>query len=527
MDDYGPDLFKSAEDEAWLLSLKELERESVLYERKKKLQARQEKHAAAVRAREALEKSQGKQKEESKRKKGSKRKTEEDALQDFRERRRKDRKKQLELMDLSEDEEEDEEVFDEDVYEDEDEDEEREEDKGKKGKENEKGKVKEEKDIPLFTTKTELSLEDVKKMQIRRAALEQIQDEGYLEGYISRMFVRVLVRVSRQTKQPVYNMAQIVGIVEHPRKYQFGKSATNKALNLRIGKSDRNFKMSDISNSSITEDEFRRWKDMMQQAGCEILSKEDSIKLVMEADKYKRNFRYSAEDVERIVKQQRRAFEENPVNITRDQLELERLKEAELAKSESERNTDYITQLDSKIFKLQELEMKNFQKATRLNLSKPVATGLRLAQNAPNAQKQSARSPIRSRIPQDSSRPIVSIPRSASLQASQKAIAEIFNKASEMEHTSLAEREIPADRTKLFRGASDSGKELKTMLKLHATDLDIDPSLMEPVIHSDLNIDILNIRPYPRIVLPEFLSRDPPAKSLTIEAYINQLQEQK
>lgn len=78
-------------------------------------------------------------------------------------------------------------------------------------------------------------------------------------------------------------------VKEGPKKYQLGKKTTNKYLMLKHGASKKLFPMDTISNSPVTESEFKRWEEEMKKCGEDIMTvgqATQKVKLLQQLERY-------------------------------------------------------------------------------------------------------------------------------------------------------------------------------------------------------------------------------------------------
>ncbi|KAF0989673.1 hypothetical protein HZS_5431 [Henneguya salminicola] len=134
----------------------------------------------------------------------------------------------------------------------------------------------------------------------------------FFNDRIVGFFVRV--SIGTNNNNPVYRIAQIVGVIEQDKPYTVEKQLINKRLILRytplklfsICKQEKSFRMSYVSNQSFTQHEFERWVTEYRKHGeglpriseitekvedyffcCNyVLTESDINKMVLEKQKY-------------------------------------------------------------------------------------------------------------------------------------------------------------------------------------------------------------------------------------------------
>lgn len=99
------------------------------------------------------------------------------------------------------------------------------------------------------------SFKDCLKLQLRRDLLMKWVSEPYFEEAVLHNFVRL--SMGEQNGINVYAMAEIVAVKGGFKHYKVDNKTTDVRLDLAIGASIRRFRISLISNSRITEHEFK------------------------------------------------------------------------------------------------------------------------------------------------------------------------------------------------------------------------------------------------------------------------------
>lgn len=153
---------------------------------------------------------------------------------------------------------------------------------------------------------SEVTCKQVVNLQVRRAMLEKTFGEPWFKDYILKKFVRVNVGERPDTGQIIYRMAEIVDVKSYPRPYKFGSRNTQLALLVRFGLAERIWAMTVISNSSITEAEFDRWKKEMRRVNERILTSEEALVLKKAADFHRTSFKYTPEIVQDLLEKKKK-----------------------------------------------------------------------------------------------------------------------------------------------------------------------------------------------------------------------------
>lgn len=153
---------------------------------------------------------------------------------------------------------------------------------------------------------SEVTCKQIVNLQVRRAMLEKTFGEPWFKDYIVKKFVRVNIGERPDTGQIIYRMAEIVDVKSYPRAYKFGNRNTQLALLVRFGQAERIWAMTVISNSSITEAEFDRWKKEMRRVGEKILTSEDALVIKKSADFHRTSFKYTPEIVQDLLEKKKK-----------------------------------------------------------------------------------------------------------------------------------------------------------------------------------------------------------------------------
>lgn len=96
----------------------------------------------------------------------------------------------------------------------------------------------------------EATLDEIQQIRLSRHKLEKWCHEPFFDELVEGCFVRIGIGTSNETGKSVYRCAEIVQI-EDRQPYTVGKTKTRKALKLRHGDQERNFRMEFVSNSDI------------------------------------------------------------------------------------------------------------------------------------------------------------------------------------------------------------------------------------------------------------------------------------
>lgn len=98
--------------------------------------------------------------------------------------------------------------------------------------------------------------------------MERFVSLPLFEKIVTNCYVRI--SIGNNNNYPVYRAAEIIGVVETAKVYQFGSGRTNKGLRLRQGTQERVFRLEFISNQDFTDSEFEKWCNVCLSAGVQL-----------------------------------------------------------------------------------------------------------------------------------------------------------------------------------------------------------------------------------------------------------------
>ena len=103
------------------------------------------------------------------------------------------------------------------------------------------------------------------RIQTRRQFIEKNIQEPFFNNMVEGTFIRYLTGEDPHTRQPIYKMCEVVGVVSVTKPYKFGIASDimcDKAFTVKIGSVETVAKLHKVSNSRITAAEFdffRNW----------------------------------------------------------------------------------------------------------------------------------------------------------------------------------------------------------------------------------------------------------------------------
>ncbi|KAI3634357.1 hypothetical protein MIR68_007961 [Amoeboaphelidium protococcarum] len=116
------------------------------------------------------------------------------------------------------------------------------------------------------------TLSQINSIRMSRDQLEKWMFTPFFEDTVLGCFIRLGVGQRPEDGQPVYRLAQIVGVEEYHRNYKMNKTSTRTALRIRHGKAEKVFLMDIVSNSDVTQHEYDRWVAVMKSEKCRFQS---------------------------------------------------------------------------------------------------------------------------------------------------------------------------------------------------------------------------------------------------------------
>lgn len=277
----------------------------------------------------------------------------------------------------------------------------------------------------------EASYQEVKSIQVRRHKLEEWITKPFFERTLPGCMVR-LAAGNKKTPdghnmygsdgRPViqYMAAKVSGSIEKepgyykylhgsapPWKspYQFGEGKTSLWLRVTRGDSERIWPLAQVSNSSITEQEFYRYHELCEQNKVTQISRGhvDRVKSRLIAAE---NYVYTAEDVAKLLEEKRSKGGGSRRNVALEKARLERERDAALQRGEMdlvadlERDIEELTILSGKKQKADALSALN-KKNANLNFKTIISSGQAAEGNEKNGEE--SLDPFRRRV----TRPIV------------------------------------------------------------------------------------------------------------------------
>ena len=339
-DGLGDDLMGDEDDRARLMAMTEVERERVLAERA-------DKRAAIVERRELKQKLRASQRRDSR---GAQRSEKNRSLSELKARREKSQTKPRPQKVTS------------------------------------KRTVEEEEGLEEVPT-ISITLADISMARISRGLIERWIDYPFFAEAVRGLLVRVGIGMSG--KKAVYRVAEVVDVVELPRTYHLGEIETSKYLELAHGASKKVFRISFVSNSDITPNEFERWIDEMRRSRTRLPTRESLVarrQRILDT----RNHVFTHEEINQMLQEKAKRGLKGPKHFTVEKSLLIQLKEA----AETQNNHDEARRIFEQITALESAmaERKTDSKLdslTKLNQRNRLLNKTEVRQVADNEHKNS------------------------------------------------------------------------------------------------------------------------------------------
>ncbi|KAJ1969175.1 RNA polymerase-associated protein rtf1 [Dimargaris xerosporica] len=322
VDEYGPDLMGNEKDRQWLLSLPEIERESILSERSERRQYLLERLEIKRKLKEGQQQLQGTEADKrrsARATKGTSAAIKSRGLSELKRRRerqldaRRSRRESQPGSDLSAEEDELMSLADQEAeYTSASDFSDHEKPDRELRRRKAFGKRVEDTSPPA-------TLAQLNKIRVTRNQLEKWIYSPFFAQTITGCYVRVGLGYDKERTQ-VYRIAEVVDVVEVPRTYLVNNSLTDKRLVLRHGRAKREFRMDIISNKPFTEREHERLVHALRTDRMPLVSTrhvEQKEKDLEAAHSYV----LTDKEVEEIIERRKR-FSNQPSNYVNQKAEL-------------------------------------------------------------------------------------------------------------------------------------------------------------------------------------------------------------
>ncbi len=165
------------------------------------------------------------------------------------------------------------------------------------------------------------SLFDINDCRVPRQSLEKWVNEPYFREAVKDAFIKICV--GNWEGKPVYRLSHVEGVSKYKRTYKLGNTHTDKALQLRFGSSVKQFRMDLVSNHTVNQREFDKWLTACTKGHVEVPGPkaiERKKEQVIQLTKFRK---YTPEEVQSMVKHCQKNARGNTGNITSKIIKLE------------------------------------------------------------------------------------------------------------------------------------------------------------------------------------------------------------
>lgn len=187
-------------------------------------------------------------------------------------------------------------------------------------------------DEDVETDDFHMTLEDLRSIQLKRDKIEEWVYAPFFKETVIGLFVKISVGnkpnpVDPKMVEHIYKVAQIIDIIKCPIPYTIFKNKTDKQCLVKVGRVERTYKMSFISNRTFDEEDFRSLERQ------DMPNRESFTKKKRDLH-YAKNYAYTEKDIAHIVSERTR-LNDSPYNYA--------LKKTELLgeKADAEASNDY------------------------------------------------------------------------------------------------------------------------------------------------------------------------------------------
>ncbi len=165
------------------------------------------------------------------------------------------------------------------------------------------------------------SLFNINDCRVPRQSLEKWVNEPYFSEAVKDTFIKICV--GNWEGKPVYRLSQVEGVSKYKRMYKLGNTYTDKALQLKFGCNVKQFRMDLVSNNTVSQREFDKWLTACIKGHVEVPGPKAIERKKEQVIQLTRFRKYTPEEVQSMVKQSQKNARGNPGNITSKIMKLE------------------------------------------------------------------------------------------------------------------------------------------------------------------------------------------------------------
>ena len=165
-----------------------------------------------------------------------------------------------------------------------------------------------------------LSQNEIERVRITRSFIEKYHEIPIFDKKMEGCFVKINIHSKSSNGGSGYLLAQIKSVVDNREKpaYMMAGRPCTKYLNVAHANQEKAIAFNIVSNSLLTEVEFRIWRDRMERLKV-LIPKLEQIKAFMENIESIKNYKYSQEELNEIINRKREIKIRNKdksINIT-------------------------------------------------------------------------------------------------------------------------------------------------------------------------------------------------------------------
>lgn len=191
------------------------------------------------------------------------------------------------------------------------------------------------------------TLEQINQLRISRFKLEKFINLPIFDKTVIGCFVRINIGNNANHKI-VYRVAEIVGVVETGKVYNFASGRTNKGLRLKHGSQERVFRLEFVSNQDFTQTEFDKWREICGLNDVDLPTL-DTIEQKKKDIQAALNYEFKDEDIDRIIEEKNR-FRSHPTNYAMKKTQLMKDRDAAI----NQGNEELANEINMQIQELEE-----------------------------------------------------------------------------------------------------------------------------------------------------------------------------
>lgn len=188
--------------------------------------------------------------------------------------------------------------------------------------------------------------EDYKTICLPRRRLARWCNEPFFEKAVVNSFVRFGLGIHKQTKKQVYLFCKVVGVVPNSQRYAFPKVAgqkkeitTDKLLKVEHGEI-KTVKMYMVSDSAPTESEVSIYIHQLKDTRKEVLMKNETRRIRKNIVETVTNYKYTKDDIDRIVEKKKKVSVARNIGLEKTRIEIEVQSAREALTEATERLTE-------------------------------------------------------------------------------------------------------------------------------------------------------------------------------------------